>query len=183
MEDDLFSWQIENRERRIFLYPDAPGPRMAPADAIARCLLRECEKDGLVSADSADLSGYLVMLPGRQARHAVSQALSSLKKIIFPPEFTTSGRFRDMGCPTSLQPALPVEQKVLWINLLRDIDPLQFPALFPSGLETDLNSLFHQADLLLHLRQELNANADVNTFGSAANRLDGTDPRWAELKT
>lgn len=156
--------------RRRFL-----GFSRDPAKTIAQALLEEC---GLGA--TADLSGSLVILPGRQAIRMVSAELTTGHTLVLPPDFMTVGSFFRMGEGSKMPPASITEQKALWLQILEDLDPAGFPQLFPAGLEKEEDSLSYHADQIIRLRSELEQSARYGSFQSAAALLSD-DERWSEL--
>ena len=159
------------RHRRRFL-----GISQAPAKTIALALLEECRL-----GTAADLGGCLVILPGRQAIRAVSAELTAAHELILPPEFTTTGGFFRMGGNPDMTRASIPEQKAVWLQILEELDPADFPCLFPYGLEKEEASLSFHADQLIRLRGELEQSARSGSLQRAADILADDDERWAEL--
>ena len=147
-----------------------------PAETIAQALLKECS----LGTESTDLSGSLVILPGRQAIRAVSAQLTAQHKLILPPEFTTTGGFFRMGERAKMPLVSIPEQKAIWLQILERLDPADFPGLFPGGIDKEEASLSFHADQIMRLRGELEQSARFGSFRSAAAVLRD-DSRWSEL--
>lgn len=147
-----------------------------PSGTIAQALLEECR----LGTAAADLSGSLVILPGRQAIRAVSAQLTAQHKLILPPEFITTGGFFRMGGKSKMPLASVPEQKAIWLQLLERLDPADFPGLFPGGMDKEEASLSFHADQIMRLRGELEQSARFGSFRSAAAVLH-SDSRWSEL--
>lgn len=152
------------------------GISQAPAKTIAQALLEECR-----SGTAADLGGCLVILPGRQAIRAVSAELTAANELILPPDFTTTGGFFRMGEKPERPLASIPEQKALWLQILENLDPADFPCLFPGGLEKEEAALAFYADQIMRLRAELEQSAGFGSLQSAAGILSASDERWSEL--
>lgn len=127
------------------------------AEAVAEFLL--AGKDSASSGGIPDLSGNLVVLPGRNAIRRVSAALALAagKRGLFPPDFLTPGAFLRYGRNGKTLP-MAQEEIVLWEKILRRSTPEEISALAPPGFAgntADRMMLRRLAEMLHSFRSEL----------------------------
>lgn len=152
------------------------------AESLAKFLCPLPEED---HGSVKDLSDILMILPGRQAVRAVTRELSALHKIILVPAFSTSSSFRNMGVRIQKSAPSPVEKKILWMQVIREVSCGEFPELFPEELIKTEQTLSVLSDQILTLRRELELKSDSLTFSKVNELLNGSDrnfPALAELE-
>ena len=160
-----------------FLGWSKPLPELA-----APLLLNEGFRYG--DGPSVDLSGLLVLLPGRQAMRVLTETMADLLAPLsagfFPPEFYTPERFLLEGGDLR-GIATPLEQIRAWKQVVSDCGKAEFPSLFPVDFphssDTIVNNLAAQFRML---KRELSAGGLTIASVSRSGATLDTE-RWEEI--
>lgn len=133
-----------------------------------------------------DLSGIMVLIPGRHASRILNEKMASLLEPLaaglLPPEFYTPERFILEGAE-HFPAASEMEVAHVWKKVLENCGPEEFPNLFPRRFEEQTEAvLAYLAGQFMQLVGELSAGgrsvADVCRLSSLV------DPeRWNEILT
>ena len=155
----------------------------APLPALAAPLLLDAGQR-IVPGNTVDLSGVLVLIPGRHASRILNETMTSLLEPLdaglFPPEYATPERFVLEGAE-HFRSASEAEIVRAWKQILAACGPDDFPNLFPHPFEErNGNVLSYLAGQFIQLERELSAGArsalDVFRSGSMTD-----SDRWREI--
>lgn len=133
---------------------------------------------------SVDLSGLLVLIPGRQAIRSLTEKMTELLEPLsgglFPPEFYTPERFLLEG-GGHRRTASAIEQLRIWKQVLAECEKKEFGTLFPVDFphnnDTIVNNLANQFCML---KRELSAGAmDMAAVPRSGVTVD--TERWEQI--
>lgn len=153
------------------------GSNRDAAQSVAQHLCADLPEN----TDSGDLSDTLVLLPGKQAIRSVTNVLAQFRKILLAPAFTTASSFRRMGIPFYGKAPCPLEKKILWMQVLEEVSPGEYPELFPDDFIKNPRTLSSLADPILALYNELETGYGALDFAKANELLQGTDRNFPAL--
>ena len=133
---------------------------------------------------SVDLSGLLVLIPGRQAMRVLTETmtelLAPLSGGLFPPEFHTPERFLLEGADLR-RAAAPVEQLRAWKQVLADSSPKEFSTLFPQDFPHSSDTIVHNLAVQFRmLKRELSAGA-LTTASLPRSGVTPETERWEQI--
>lgn len=160
-----------------FLGWNAPLPDLA-----APALLNAGYRTG--QGDSVDLSGVLVLIPGRHAIRILNEKITALLEPfaagVFPPEFYTPERFVLEGAER-FAAASEAEVVHAWKRVLFQCGPSEFPNLFPQEFaEKNDAAADYLAGQFIQLKRELAAGGhSISGAGRSGVSVDGE--RWREI--
>lgn len=148
---------------------------------------------GWTAAQPLDLSGWLVVVPTRQAGRRLREALAwradQQGQAVFPPRVVTPETFATLVLPVArgvYPSATRAEQTLAWIETLMELEPERFPDVFPLAPPTRSFSWARGlAARLMRLQTTLAESglrmADVvRLAGSAASGFP-EEARWQQL--
>lgn len=161
-----------------FLGWDAPLPRLA-APALLNAGYRA------EPGNSVDLSGVLVLIPGRHAVRMLNETMTALLEPLsaglFPPEFYTPERFVSEGADRFC-PASEAEVVHAWKQVIAKCGAGEFPILFPKEFADCGDTVAtHLAGQFIQLKRELSAGghsiAELMRTGVSVD-----SGRWREIQ-
>lgn len=134
-----------------------------------------------------DLRGTLVLIPtqqaGRRLRMALTLLCSANDTYLMAPALRTPAHLLSGANNTSSAIASPIDVAANWARVFLDIEPSQYPGLFPSPVPLrDFRWALHTGRMLESLRQTLaehglSIRSTVDRFGNTIEELD----RWSDM--